>query len=110
LAAGVYLIVSVNTAFEGIGFKLLNAFIVVVQLLSYLNVAVSNPGILLSNPVDITEDKEQVERYLLASLDFARFAISACLGDRITAGIVTSALPISTITARGPPNALEGTI
>jgi len=63
LAAGVYLIVSVNSAFESTGFKLLNAFIVVLQLLSYLNVAVSNPGILLSNPIDITEEKEQVERY-----------------------------------------------
>lgn len=105
LAAGIYLIVSVNTAFENIWFKLLNALIVIVQLLSYLNVAVSNPGILLSNSIDITEEKEQVERYTSIYKDFAKFAISVCPVNHITAEIVMSVSLISIIIALGLRNA-----
>lgn len=47
LAAGVFLIVEVNAAFDSLWFKVLNGVFVVVQLLSYLNIAVSNPGIVL---------------------------------------------------------------
>jgi hypothetical protein len=47
LAAGAFLIVEVNAAFGSLWFKLLNGAFVVVQLLSYLNIAVSNPGIVL---------------------------------------------------------------
>jgi hypothetical protein len=47
LAAGVFLIAEVNAAVESLWFKLLNGAFVVAQLLSYLNIAVSNPGIVL---------------------------------------------------------------
>jgi hypothetical protein len=52
LAAGIFLIVEVNTAFESLLFKLLNGLFVIVQLLSYLNVAVSNPGIVLDETLN----------------------------------------------------------
>ena len=110
LAAGIYLIVSVNTAFESIWFKLMNALVVILQLLSYLNVAVSNPGILLSNSIDITEEKEQVERYTSIYIDSAKYAISECPVNPITAEIVMSASLISTITALGLRNASEAII
>lgn len=42
-----FLIVEVNAAFDSLWFKVLNGVFVVVQLLSYLNIAVSNPGIVL---------------------------------------------------------------
>lgn len=110
LAAGIYLIISVNTAFENVWFKLTNALVVIVQLLSYLNVAVSNPGILLSNSIDITEEKEQVERYTPIYKDFVKSAISVCPANRIIVEIVMFASLISTITALGHRNALEATI
>jgi hypothetical protein len=61
LAAGVFLIVEVNAAFESLWFKVLNCLFVLLQLLCYLNIAVSNPGIVLEETLN-SEDKEEVER------------------------------------------------
>jgi len=61
LTAGVFLIVEVNTAFDSPWFKTLNCIFVIAQSLSYLNIAVSNPGIVLEETLN-SEEREEVER------------------------------------------------
>lgn len=45
--------------------KIVNSLVVVVQLFSYLVVAVSNPGIVTEETLNSTEEKEDVDRYFL---------------------------------------------
>lgn len=55
----------VNSSLDSIIVKIVNCLVVVVQLFSYLVVAVSNPGIVTEETLNSTEEKEDVDRYFL---------------------------------------------
>lgn len=55
----------VNSYLDSVIVKIVNCLVVVVQLFSYLVVAVSNPGIVTEETLNSTEEKEDVDRYFL---------------------------------------------
>ena len=63
LCAGIYLIIQVFVAFDGIIVRVFTITVVLVQLISYMVVAVSNPGIALDeNMASEGDDESEMKR------------------------------------------------